>query len=79
MTIDIFEPEVNKDCSFAVAVPAGKVVVPIQSYETRELLERGYKGWLNYATKSGITKSLPIEFLDKSGKCRILVNMVQRD
>lgn len=74
----IFKPQVNAEHKYAVAVPAqGGVVVPIQSFETLEQLKEGYRAWRQYATERDITSPVPIEFLDKSGKCKALIDIIK--
>ncbi len=77
MKIESFKPQLDSEYKYAVAVPIeGEKVVPIQSYETLEQLKEGYQTWLQYATERKITKPLPIEFLDKSGKCQVLTDIL---
>ena len=74
--MEAFKPEWNKEHKYARAVPAGKDVFPIQSYATLEQLKEGYQNWQNFSSKRNITKPVPIEFLDKDGKCKVLTDLI---
>jgi len=77
MVLEAFEPEVDMEQKYAIAVTAeGGIVVPIQSYDTLEQLKEGYSTWKKYASERQITKPVPIEFLDKSGKCKVLTDIL---
>lgn len=78
MGVEAFKPSVDKEHKYAVAVPVeGGSVVPIQSYETLEQLRKGYQDWQQYASDRKITGTVPIEFIDASGKCRVLTDLLQ--
>ena len=77
MEVSAFEPKVDKKHKYAVAVPTGLgVVISIQSYETPKQLKKGYKFWQKYASERKITNPVPIEFLDKNGKCKVLTDVL---
>jgi hypothetical protein len=80
MGIEVFKPQVDMELKYAVAVPAeGGIVMPVQSYETMEQLREGYKTWQQFASGRGITKPVPIEFVDKTGKCRVLTDLLSQE
>ncbi len=69
--MEMFEPHVDENDRFAVAVPARTFVVPIMSYTTEEKLLQGYRDWRAHAQKNGITLPLPIEYIgEKNGRSR---------
>ena len=73
MEIEIFEPKINKEHKYAVAVPCeGRRLAMIQTFPTQEALEAGYKGWYLHAKTRGITSPVPIEILNREGKCKII-------
>jgi len=77
MPLDFFEPKINANHKFAVAVYTGcRKLVILQTYPSLEQLEAGYKDWYKYASKRGVTKPYPVEILDPSLKCRVLKNMI---
>jgi hypothetical protein len=75
--MDVFRPEWNINHRYAVALKiAGGGVCPIQSYEKLEELKAGYKSWYEDAVAKKLTKPIPIEFVDNTGKCKILTDMI---
>ena len=78
MAIESFKPDWKKEDKYAVAIPVqGGTVAPLASYDNLELLKAGYTKWKAYALKNGITKPLPIQFLDNKGTCKILTELIQ--
>ena len=74
MTI-IFEPKVEKEDLYAIAVPAeGRILVPIKSCATLEKLKEEYKTGYDFAVERNITRPYPIEIID--GKGKILTDII---
>ena len=77
MRIKVFRLRTEEEERFAVAVPTDGPLIIIQTYHNMEQLETGYRHWHEYASKSGITKPVPIERLrDGSGKWKILEGLL---
>ena len=77
MDTEIFEPEMDENHRYALAVPTEiKVMRLLATYETIDLLRKGYEQWKRYADSKGIRGPYPIEILDESRKSRILTDIV---
>jgi len=77
MRIDIFKPvrSEGKD-KYAVAVPTSGPLAIIEKCPSEEQLTEAYRRWYDHAVSQGITKPVPIELLDSSGKCKVLTDML---
>ena len=55
MDTEIFEPEIDENHRYALAVPTEiKVMRLLATYETIDLLRKGYEQWKRYADSKGI-------------------------
>lgn len=64
-----FKPSINPNDRYAVSlgIENGKTLI-IESYPTEELLEKGYKSWIQSAQEIGLTKPARIRFVDANDK-----------
>jgi len=77
MGIGIFKPQLNEKHKYAVALgtDVGTLAI-LKTYPSYEQLETGYKEWHDMATQKNLTKPVPIELLDDTGKCKILEELL---
>lgn len=62
---------------YALGVPSGKEVLILGDYDNIEKLGKDYCDLRKQTDKKGITKPVPIELLDKKGKCKVLTDLIR--
>ena len=89
MGIEQIKPSVKPEHKYAVALGiSGGGVCPLEGYSTEDGLEAGYKIWDSYAKEKGLSRPVPIKFVDKNknvisyeeskGACIIDVGLVKK-
>ncbi len=69
MKIEPLKPSFDADIhKYATAVIASGIPFPIEGYLTEEALEKGHTFWHNYSIARGISKPVPIRFIDGEGR-----------
>ena len=82
--VRVIKPELDRNHQYAVGVKiAGGGFCPIQSYETREQIERGFRQWYQMACQGGITKPIAVEKKDRGqewdgAQCLVLRGLMEK-
>ena len=71
-----FEPDINPDHTYAVAVTTNGPLILIATYPTAEQLETAYQDWVKYAEERGKTKPIPVEILNSDLEVRVLSDLM---
>lgn len=74
--IGILKPNATAGHKYAVVLGVeGGTVTPLETYETKEEMEKGYKDWKCLASAFDLPKPVPAELIDfdgKTAKCKLL-------